>query len=164
MHFTLDFVDSQIITLLNHDGRMTSAEIARRIGKISPRTVNYRIDGLLERGILSVRAIVNPKALGFTVLADVLIETEPGRLREVAARLVAFEQVSYVAGATGDRDLSIQVLAHTNEELFDFVTEVIGTIGGVRRTQTHLLPLKLKDIDTWLPPASVIVDPTRELE
>jgi hypothetical protein len=22
----------------------------------------------------------------------------------------------------------------------------------VRRTQTHLLPVKLKDIDTWLPP------------
>jgi DNA-binding Lrp family transcriptional regulator len=64
-----------------------------------------------------------------------------------------FDQVSYVAIATGDHDLSVQVLARDNEELFEFVTEHLGRIPGVRRTQTHLLPLKVKDIDTWLPPA-----------
>ncbi len=143
---------------------MSSAEIARRIGDISPRTVNYRIENLVERGIISVRAIVSPRMLGYVVQADVLIETEPGRLREVATRLALFDQVSYVAGATGDRDLSIQVVARTNEELFDLVTEEIGAIPGVRRTQTHLLPLKLKDIDTWLPPPAVIFDPSHEYE
>ena len=38
------------------------------------------------------------------------------------------------------------------EELFDFVTEKLGKIPGVRRTQSYLLPLKIKDLDTWLPP------------
>jgi len=164
MHLPLDTTDLKIISLLNQDGRISSAEIARRIGGISPRTVNYRIDNLVERGIITIRAIVSPKMLGYVVLADVLIETEPGRLREVGLRVAAFEQVSYVAGATGDQDLSIQVVARSNEELFDFVTEEIGTIAGVRRTQTHLLPLKLKDVDAWLPPSSVIYDPTHEYE
>ena len=164
MHLPLDHIDSKIIALLNQDGRMSSAEIARRIGGISPRTVNYRIDNLVERGIVRIRAIVSPKMLGYIVSADVLIETEPGRLREVGARVALFEQVSYVAGATGDQDLSIQVVARSNEELFDFVTEEIGTIAGVRRTQTHLLPLKLKDVDMWLPPSSVIYDPTQEFD
>jgi Lrp/AsnC family transcriptional regulator for asnA, asnC and gidA len=150
MHF-LDDIDRSVIGLLNEDGRMPSAEIGRRLG-ISPRTVNYRIENLIKRGIINVRAVVNPKVLGYDVLADVLIETEPGRLKEVARAIAEFSQVSYVAGATGDRDISIQIVAHSNEELFNFVTETLGNLPGVRRTQTHLLPLKFKDIDSWLPP------------
>lgn len=150
MH-ALDQIDRSVISLLNEDGRMPSAEIARRLG-ISARTVNYRIENLVKRGVITVRAVVNPKVLGFDVLADVLIETEPGRLREVARAVAEFTQVSYVAGATGDRDVSIQIVAHSNEELFNFVTETLGNLPGVRRTQTHLLPLKFKDIDSWLPP------------
>src|SRR5574341_917693 len=151
MH-TLDETDRAIIALLNEDGRMTSAEIARRLGNISARMVSYRIDGLVAKGIITVRAVVNPDVLGFDVLADVLIETEPGQLRAVAYEIAAFPQVTYVACATGDRDISIQVVAQNNADLFDFVTEQLGKIPGVRRTQTHLLPLKIKDMDTWLPP------------
>src|SRR5689334_11694488 len=122
MH-SLDQIDARIIELLNEDGRMPSAEIARRLGEISPRAVNYRIENLIERGLISVKAIVNPKALGFGVLADVLIETEPGQLRAVAQAVAELEQVTYVAGATGDRDVSIQIVARSNEELFNIVTE-----------------------------------------
>jgi hypothetical protein len=28
----------------------------------------------------------------------------------------------------------------------------LGKIPGVRRTQSYVLPLKIKDLDTWLPP------------
>lgn len=132
---------------------MSSAEIARRLGNIPPRTVSYRIESLIQSGIISIRAIVNPEAIGYNVLADVLIEVEPRSLRRVADDLASFEQISYVAYATGDRDVSIQVLARSNDDLFNFVTEQIANIPGVRRTQTHLLPSKIKDIDTWLPPA-----------
>lgn len=136
---------------------MSSAEIARRLDGIPPRTISYRIDALVEKGIVTVRAIVNPRSIGYTVLADVLIETEPGALRSVAERIAQFEEVSYVAFATGDRDVSIQVLARTNDELFEFVTERLAAIPGVRRTQTHLLPSKIKDIYNWLPPSDVEV-------
>jgi Lrp/AsnC family transcriptional regulator, regulator for asnA, asnC and gidA len=150
---TLDDIDRGIIALLNEDGRMSSAEIARRLGDIPPRTVSYRIEALIHSGIISIRAIVSPDTIGYNVLADVLIEVEPGYLRQVAEQIARFEQVSYVAYATGDRDISIQVLARSNDELFEFVTEELSKIPGVRRTQTHLLPSKIKDIDRWLPPA-----------
>jgi Lrp/AsnC family transcriptional regulator for asnA, asnC and gidA len=137
---------------------MSSAEIARRLGDIPTRTVGYRIVSLVEAGVIAIRAIVNPHRLGYHVLADVLIEVEPGHLRHVAEHAASFEEVSYVAYATGDRDVSVQVLARSNDELFEFVTEKLGTLPGVRRTQTHLLPLKVKDIDTWLPPATTHED------
>ena len=156
MH-TLDRIDREIIRLLNEDGRMSNAELARRLGGVPPRTISHRVEGLIARDIIAVRAIVNPVALGYSILADVFIEVEPGHVREVAETVARFPQVSYVACATGECDVSISVRVRSTEELFNFVTEQVGRIPDVRRTQTHLLPAKLKDIDTWLPDA-VITD------
>ncbi len=156
MH-TLDEIDRKIIRLLNVDGRMSSAEIARRLGGIPPRTVSHRIERLIARDIITVKAIVNPVTLGYHVLADVFIEVDPGCVRKVAETVARFPQVSYVACATGECDVSVSLRVRSNEELFDFVTEQLSRIPGVRRTQTYLLPAKLKDIDTWLPD-TVIAD------
>lgn len=147
-----DKFDWKIITLLNKDGRIPSAEIARKIGDVSARTVTNRINNLTEQGIIDIRAIVNPEKVGYGVMADVFIEVEPGRVREVAQRAAEFPQSSYVACATGESDVSISLRVRSIEELFDFVTEKLGKIPGVRRTQSYLLPLKMKDLDTWLPP------------
>jgi Lrp/AsnC family transcriptional regulator for asnA, asnC and gidA len=148
----LDRIDWEIIALLNEDGRMPSAEIARRLGNVSARTITNRIDALTRKGTINIRAIVNPEKFGYSVLADVFIEVEPGRVREVAERVAEFSLVSYVACATGDTDISVSVRARSIEELFNFTTEKLGKISGVRRTQSYLLPLKIKDLDTWLPP------------
>jgi Lrp/AsnC family transcriptional regulator for asnA, asnC and gidA len=150
--YKLDHTDWEIIALLNEDGRIPSAEIARRLGNVSVRTVTNRIEALIREGIINIRAIVNPETVGFGVLADVFIETEPGRLREVAEGVAEFPQISYVACATGDTDVIISVRARNIKELYNFVIEVLGKVPGVRRTQTFLLPLKIKNIATWMPP------------
>jgi len=147
-----DRLDWKIIELLNEDGRMPSAEIARKLGNVSARTVTNRINTLTEHGIINIRAVVNPGKVGYGVMADVFIEVEPGRVREVAYQAAEFPQSSYVACATGETDISISLRVRSIEELFDFVTEKLGKIPGVRRTQSYLLPLKIKDLDTWLPP------------
>ena len=147
-----DSFDWKIIALLNEDGRISSAEIARRLGNVSARTVTNRINALTDHGIIKTRAIVDPEKVGYGVMADVFLEVEPGRVREVAYRAAEFPQSSYVACATGESDVSISLRVRNIEELFDFVTEKLGKIPGVRRTQSYLLPLKIKDLDTWMPP------------
>ncbi len=147
-----DRTDWKIISLLNQDGRMSSTEIARRLGNISSRTVSNRINTLIRQGIINIRAIVNPEKVGYGVLSDVFIEVEPGRVREVAVHVAEFPEVSYVACATGGADVSVSLRARNIVELFNFVTEKLGKIPGVRRTQSHILPFKIKDLDTWLPP------------
>jgi Lrp/AsnC family transcriptional regulator for asnA, asnC and gidA len=150
-----DQIDWKIIALLNKDGRMPSAEIARRLGNVSSRTVNNRIKALTDQGVIDIRAIVNPASLGYQVMADVYLEVEPGRVREIAELVADFSQVTYVACATGDSDVSISLRVRTIEELFHFVDQKLGRIPGVRRTQSYVLPLKLKDLDTWLPPGAL---------
>ncbi len=142
-----DQTDWNIITLLNEDGRISNTEIARKMGDISARTVGNRVDSLIKNGIITVRAFVNPEAVGYGVLADVYIQTDPGRVREVAEIVAAFPEVSYVAGATGESDVSVSLRVRSIEDLFDFVNETLGKIPGVRRTQSYILPFKLKDLD-----------------
>jgi Lrp/AsnC family transcriptional regulator for asnA, asnC and gidA len=152
----IDAIDRQISDLLIEDGRMTCSMIARRIGGVSERAVRYRINRLTKNQILAVHGNVNAPGLGFNVFADVFIDVEPGMVKEIARLLSGYESVSYVACTTGDTDISIQVFARDNNELYQFVTEVIGKIPGVRKSRTSIISAILKDDHVWHIPTSCI--------
>lgn len=147
-----DKIDLNIIALLNQDGRMPSTTIAKKIEAITSRTVNNRIKALVKHGLINIRGVVNPSAFGYEVMADVYIQVEPGQVRDVAEKVAGYSEVSYVACATGESDVSVSVRVSTIEELFNFVNDQLGRISGVLRTRSYILPIKLKDLDTWLPP------------
>jgi len=151
--YKIDKIDRDIVDLLMDDGRMSAAEIARRAGGISERAVRYRIERMVSKGVIRISAVVNPKALGFSVIADVFIEVESNRIEEVAERLTHLERVSYVACSIGESDISAQIVAHDNDEVYTFVTEVIGRVPGVRKTTTSIVPVVLKDVYDWKIPA-----------
>ena len=155
---TIDRIDREIVKLLLKDWRMPSAEIERRIGALTDRTVRDRIDRLLCDVIIHISAIVKRIPLGYPVSADVFIRVEAGRVREVADKLAAFDCVSYIACSIGEQDISIQVNARNNEELYRFATEVIGNMPGVASTNTVIVPLLLKSLSEWGIPESACVD------
>jgi Lrp/AsnC family transcriptional regulator for asnA, asnC and gidA len=161
MGVKLDRIDKQIVDMLTKDGRMSCADIAREIGGITERTVRYRLERLIAEQVITINAIVNPRSLGFPVVADVFIEVEPGQVEELAYRLADYETVTYVACATGERDISIQLVSRDNQELFRFVADVIGRIPGVRRTTTSIVPLIIKDDAHWRIPEGVFRDNRR---
>lgn len=154
----IDSVDKKISDLLLEDGRMSCSEIASHIGEISERSVRYRIERLIKNKVISVRGNVNAEALGLSVCADVFIEVEPDKVNEISLLIAQYESVSYLAHSTGETDISIQVFAHDNNELFRFVTEVIGKIPGVRKTHISFVPIKIKDDHIWQIPSSCVTD------
>jgi Lrp/AsnC family transcriptional regulator for asnA, asnC and gidA len=151
----LDKIDVRIVDLLMQNGRMSAAEIARQVGDISERSVRYRIQKLEEDGLIRISAIVNPKYLGLSVVADVFIEVETGKILEVARQLAEFECVSYVACAIGERDISVQVVARSSDDVYKIVTETIAKIPGILKTTTSIVPLVLKDVYEWHIPKSL---------
>jgi Lrp/AsnC family transcriptional regulator, regulator for asnA, asnC and gidA len=154
--YEIDETDCKIVDLLMEDGRMNAAEIARRMGgELSERAIRYRINRMVEESVIRVSAIPNPGALGFTVIADVFVEVEPALISEVAHALAEFENVSYVACSIGERDISAQIIARDNTEVYAFATEVIGRLPGVRKTTTSIVPIRLKDVYQWRIPRSV---------
>jgi len=158
MSHAVDAIDRSIVDLLLEDGRMSSADIARRIGGITERSVRYRLERLVDTGVIRVSAVANPAALGYRVLADVFIEVEPGQVMTVAHKMAEFDCVTYVACSTGASDLSIQIVAPDNAGLYRFVTEVVANVAGVRKTTTVLLPLVLKDVYQWAIPRSACAE------
>jgi len=154
----IDITDKKISDLLIEDGRMSCSEIAKRIGGISERAVRYRIERLITNKIISVHGNVNSRGLGLEVFADVFIEVEPSLVQEIARKLAVYESVSYVACSTGEREISIQVFAKNNNELYNFVTEIVGQIPGIRKTHTSFVPLIIKDDHLWHIPSYCIQD------
>lgn len=154
--YKIDSIDHKIVNLLMEDGRMQAAEIARRIGDVSERVVRYRIDMLIEKDVIKVSAIVNPKELGMSVVADVWLEVESDSILDVAHQMAAFENVSYVACSIGETDISIQVLGRDTGEVYRFVTEVVGKVPGVRKTTISIVPLVIKDVFQWRIPVNLV--------
>jgi len=152
--YEIDKIDKKIINILMENGRMPASEIARRIGGVSERAIRYRIEHIVKNGYIQISAITNPKSLGYVVTADVFLEVESGEISNVANTVSEYECVSYVACSIGERDISIQVVGHDTDEVYQFVTNVIGKIPGVRKTTTSIVPLIIKDVYQWRIPSS----------
>lgn len=154
--YKIDVIDYKIVNLLMEDGRMKAACISRRLGgKVSERAIRYRIQRMIEDGIIKISAILNPRLLGFQVIVDVFIEVEAGLTDEIALKLASHERVSYVACSIGERDISVQLVALDNQEVYSFVTEYIGKLPGVRKITTSIVPITLKDVYQWRIPESL---------
>jgi Lrp/AsnC family transcriptional regulator, regulator for asnA, asnC and gidA len=150
----IDEVDRQIVDLLVEDGRMSCAEISRRLGSVSERVVRYRIGRLVTAGIIHVGAIANPRSLGYDVVADVFLQVDAASVLDVARKLTGYECISYVGSSMGETDVSVQVVGRDNAEVYAFVTDVIAKIPGVRKTSTVIVPQVLKDVYQWRIPSS----------
>ena len=154
--YNYDKIDIKIVNLLLEDGRMPASEIARRLGDISERAVRYRIDRMVNEGVIRISAVARPQVFGLTTIADIWMEVESDRILEVARKMTEFDNVSYVACGIGESDVSIQIVAKDTAEIYQFVTEVVRKVPGVRKTTTSIVPLILKDVYQWRIPERIV--------
>lgn len=145
----VDDLDRAILRCLMEDARMSSAEIARRIGGVPHRTVRSRLGKLIDTGLISLRAGAVPEELGFGIRADIVIGVEPGQMTAVADRLCELDGVCYVALSTGDFDISAAFVATDTDALRTFVTERIHSIPGIERARVNVLTKVYKRSCDW---------------
>lgn len=154
--YNFDKIDIKIVNLLLEDGRMSASEIARRIGDISERAARYRIERMVNEGVVRISAVAKPQAFGLTTIADVWMEVESDHILSVAKKMAEFDNISYVACGIGESDVSIQIVAKDTAEIYHFVTEVVRKVPGVRKTTTSIVPLILKDVYQWRIPERIV--------
>jgi Lrp/AsnC family leucine-responsive transcriptional regulator len=76
----LDRVDRQILDLLQRDGRLTGAEVGRRVGLSQP-AASARILRLERAGVISgYRAVAEPAAVGLNIHAVIRLRTSHAQL------------------------------------------------------------------------------------
>jgi Lrp/AsnC family transcriptional regulator, regulator for asnA, asnC and gidA len=164
MRQLIDEIDKKIVDALMENGRMSASDIARSIEGVSTRTVTRKIARLINKEVIKIKVVANRQLLGYTLLADLFIEVEPGKVTEVAEILCGMEEVCYVGIVTGESDISVQAQHCSIDDMQEFVLKKIHTIPGVRKTKTCLIMKILKLSYDWripekLPERKEIIDP-----
>ena len=72
------------------------------------------------------------------ITAIVLINADRKAIPELGTALAAIDGVSEVYSVTGEVDFIAMVRAREHDELAEIVTERIGQVPGVLRTDTHV--------------------------
>ena len=112
-----DPVDRQLLTILADDARISTAELARRVGMSSP-AVRDRITRLEEAGVIrGYHADIDPARIGLPVAAWVRVRPGPGQLPKIADLAQRSPQVSECHRITGDDCFLLKVHGPSIEAL-----------------------------------------------
>jgi Lrp/AsnC family leucine-responsive transcriptional regulator len=133
----LDRYDSQILNILQADGRISNQELADRIG-LSPSPCLRRVRALEEGGlIVGYRALLDAKALGLTLMALIHISMDqhtPERFSAFEAAVAGIPEVMeclLITGQAADYQLKVAVkdLDAYQELLLKRITGIPGVSG-----------------------------------
>ena len=133
-----DLIDEQLISALRANGRASTAELARLVGR-SRTSVQSRIDRLERQGVITGYAVrLAPEHDLGAVRAHVMIKVQPKETRAVSVILQAMAQVRLLHSVSGDVDL-IAIAATATVAEMDQVIDRIGSIAGVERTNSSII-------------------------
>ncbi len=135
--YQLDEIDERIVQALKEDGRMSFAEIARRLD-VSPGMIRQRYFDLVENRVVQVVAVTNPTLVGYDSVALIGVRVDGSRLRDIAREIAAFKEVIYLVLCAGSFDILVEVVCRDNAHLLRFLSENLRALEGVRATETFV--------------------------
>ena len=113
----LDSTNRRILSLLAEDARMSTSELARRVGMSAP-SVRERVARLERAGVIrGYRLDIDPAAVGLPVAAWVRVRPGPGQLPKIADLARRTPQVSECHRITGEDCFLLKVHGPTIEDL-----------------------------------------------
>jgi DNA-binding Lrp family transcriptional regulator len=145
-----DTLDHQIIRELPGNIRIDAAKIARAVGA-NERTVRKRINRLTDLETIRLAGIVNPRAFGYVIMAEALLEVDPKCEDDVIDCLLHMPEVAYIAYGQDDHDVSIRAHFKDYSEMRDFMRLTLPAMSGVNVVRSRVIPRVLYDADRWIP-------------
>lgn len=134
----VDDLDRRLIETFRAEPRIGLMEASRRLG-VARGTVQARLDRLARRGVVTgYGPEVDPAALGYPVMAFVLLEIAQGRLDEAVAWLEPIPELIEADGVSGPHDLLCRVVARDTEHLQHVLNRVLGT-PAIRRSTSYIV-------------------------
>ena len=153
---SLDAIDRRIVHLLQEDGALTNADLAKRIG-LTPAPTLERVRKLEREGyIRKYVALVDPARLGRPVTAFVSVimrshgQRTADNFRRAVARLAEVLECHHIAG---EEDYLLKVVAASPIDYERFVLERLTKIAGIEKIKTTFV-LSSSKVETRIPFAS----------
>ncbi|HEY54264.1 MAG TPA: Lrp/AsnC family transcriptional regulator [Caldilineae bacterium] len=148
---TLDELDKSILSILQRDGRISNADLARRISLSQPAT-HARLRRLEERGYIdSYVALLDREQVGFDMLCFVRVSLKRHQIEHVEQFRAAVQKMPEVMEChfvTGDFDYLLKVVVRNRKELERFLVRKLTPAPGVARVYTNLVLSEVKSTTT----------------
>lgn len=122
----MDREDRALLRGLVEDGRRTFEELGRMSG-VSEQTAARRVEAMRTSGIVTLRAVVDPRVLGLPVAALLRLRIRPPLVETVAAALAASPHVRYAAMVMGEHQIVADVRLPTKDALRHLLTDAEWT-------------------------------------
>jgi Lrp/AsnC family transcriptional regulator for asnA, asnC and gidA len=143
----LDTSAKRIIELLQVDGRLSYAALAKEVG-LSEAAVRQRVQRLLDQGVMQIVAVTDPLQVGFRRQAMIGIRTS-GDLVAVGEAVAAIPEVAYVVTTAGSFDLLCEVVCEDDDHLLEVLTHRIRSMESIVSTETFVYLKLTKQHYDW---------------
>lgn len=144
----LDDVDLKLLSLLQAQGRITNADLSRKVG-LSPPSVLQRVRRLEESGLISrYTAILDPEALGYQLRVVAMVSLSLHQEQPIEGFRKAVMDVPEVLEClhvSGDFDFLLQIVVRDMAHYEKLVRERLSTISGVGKIQSSFVLGVTKD-------------------
>jgi DNA-binding Lrp family transcriptional regulator len=121
---TLDETDIQILEILQENCKLNFTQIGNELG-IPESTIRYRIERLEKRRIINgYVALINPRKVGLTITAIMMIKINPQMIKEISPKLASFKELRHLFRSTGQYDMISVVNARDIGHLNDVMGEI----------------------------------------
>ncbi len=148
MEITLDEKDRILLTQLQEDGRMTSADLAKMVN-LSPSGVQKRMHKLEENGLIKkYTAVIDRKNLGFDLLVFVQVTLQghtPESVAHFDAAIQEMPEVLECHRVTGMADYLLKVIVKDHEHLDQFFMTRLLPMPSVERVNSNLVLKEVKE-------------------
>jgi Lrp/AsnC family transcriptional regulator, leucine-responsive regulatory protein len=139
MQVDLDASDREILIALQEDARLSTAQLGERINT-SQSPAWRRLKRLEETGVVTgYRAVLDPRKLGFGVLAFVQMSVDRQDEKSSAAFEAAICEVPEVLlchGVSGPEDFVVIVAARDLEDYSQILIKKLRVLPGVKSIRT----------------------------
>ncbi|SOH93918.1 Lrp/AsnC family transcriptional regulator, leucine-responsive regulatory protein [Monaibacterium marinum] len=137
-----------MLRLLQNDGRLTNADLAAKVN-VSPATCHRRTQRLFNEGyIQTVRAIVNPEAVGLGAIAMVGVVLDRSTPESFANFENAIRDLPMVLDChlvAGDFDYLLKIRMADMADFNRLHGEVLIALPEVRQARTFFVMKEVKD-------------------
>lgn len=135
---TISPADEQLLCVLRENARASTADIARKLG-LSRTTVQNRISRLERQGVICGYTVrIDQELEQSRIRAHILITLRPRQMVAVVKALRGMHEVRVLYSISGGHDL-IALATTTSVGEMDVLTDRIGAIDGVERTNTSII-------------------------
>ncbi len=134
----IDDLDLKILGELAKDASISVPRLSKKIN-VNSSVVYSRIKRLVKRGLIKkFTIIINDEALGLSVKALTGINMDSKLRDNVLNELFKIPEVREVAEVTGRFDVLVTMTARSLDEMHQLISEKIGRIEGVQKTETFI--------------------------